>query len=774
MNSEDKSSSNQKSIKLEKFLNFIRGNQYLYSLTFLVIIFSLFMSHLRLNPIQLYPAGTILQKDIKSPIDFQVIDEKATEMKKLEAKEKVLKVYDYDSEIPLKIEENIRQIFLKGRNILVQLKEIKEQNLNKEDKQKIEKELLNELKNLLDPQITRFSATQIEKDGFSPALEEKLRNLIKKLYQKKIVSDEEDFKNLKAIKIREIRVEGNEWEVKSPSFPNILTLSQAKRYIRDLLDEVPDLSPSLKAASEEFLRTLIKPNLTFNNKETLERINKAKENVQPLVVFIKKGDTIAKANEIVDEALIHKLNLLNEKLKDKINFKKVISLLTLSLLLLCCAFMYFKTYQKAKKIDIPILNFTLIILTLILITSHLLQKLSFFIGEHYELKDLNINETTIFFTPFFIGSAIICLFIDRHIAIIFSILISLFSGLLYDLNFKVSLYAFLSNIFAIYIIEKLRKKRIPIRASLFVGLMNALILPLIFIGEEFIVSIKNLIWLSTLGFLSAFPFGLMIVTTIIPLFENFYNIVTDIRLYELSNLGHPLLQKLAIEAPGTYHHSLMVSHLAEAAATSINANALFCRVASYYHDIGKMVHPEYFIENRNSKDNPHDKLKPEMSALIIKSHVKEGIKIAKIYKLPDKIISIIPEHHGTRKISFFYDRALTIIDPEKDTINESDFCYQGPTPQSKEAAIIMISDAIEASSRTLKDPSSQRIKSMIEEVVDKIVDEGQLSSCELTLKELSSIKESLFKSLAGYFSKRLSYPNFEYDKEEPNGKRESG
>jgi putative nucleotidyltransferase with HDIG domain len=248
---------------------------------------------------------------------------------------------------------------------------------------------------------------------------------------------------------------------------------------------------------------------------------------------------------------------------------------------------------------------------------------------------------------------------------------------------------------------------------------------------------------------------------LLPLIESTFDITTDFSLLELSNLNHPLLKRLSVQAPGTYHHSIIVGNLAEAAAQAVNANSLLARVGSYYHDVGKMEKAEYFVENQISKENPHRKLVPRMSALILMNHVKRGLEIAEKYKLPSSIKEIIVQHQGTTLMSFFYQKALEKNGSEK--VSEEDYRYPGPKPQAKEAAIVMLADAVEAATRSLKEPTHSRLKGLIEDLVDGRFQEGELDESPLTLKDLGRIKESFLTILAGTFHARVEYP----EKEEP-------
>jgi len=261
---------------------------------------------------------------------------------------------------------------------------------------------------------------------------------------------------------------------------------------------------------------------------------------------------------------------------------------------------------------------------------------------------------------------------------------------------------------------------------------------------------------AVLGVANAVVSGIMAMG-LLPLFEAFTRITTDMTLLELTDLNRPLLRRLALEAPGTYAHSINVANLAEAAARAIGANALLVRVGVYYHDVGKLIKPQYFIENQPSGRNPHDKLKPAMSAAIVRNHVVEGLKLAAEAKLPECVRRFIAEHHGTQPISFFYDRARE-LDPEAE-LDPAAFSYPGPKPQSKETAIAMLADSVESAARVLQDPTPERIEALVERIVSSKVAQGQLDEAPLTLNELKRIKQQLASVLAGMYHQRIDYPS---------------
>jgi len=237
---------------------------------------------------------------------------------------------------------------------------------------------------------------------------------------------------------------------------------------------------------------------------------------------------------------------------------------------------------------------------------------------------------------------------------------------------------------------------------------------------------------------------------------------SDIRLLELSNLNNPLLRKLAVQAPGTYNHSVIVGTLAEAAAQAVGGNSLLCRVAAYYHDIGKMSKPEYFIENQMNATGLHDKLSPTMSSLVIASHVKDGVRMARDFNLPQPIIDLIPQHHGTRLITYFFNKAKTLANPEIQEVSESNFRYPGPKPQSKEGAIFMMADSVEAAARTIDEPTPAKFQDMIRKILNAVILDDQLTETDLTFSDLDRIQDAFERTLTSLYHHRIDYPGFEF------------
>jgi hypothetical protein len=267
------------------------------------------------------------------------------------------------------------------------------------------------------------------------------------------------------------------------------------------------------------------------------------------------------------------------------------------------------------------------------------------------------------------------------------------------------------------------------------------------------------------------PLAVVVASSLLPVFEWLFGVTTDMRLLELSNQNLSLLKQLSLEAPGTYQHSLAVGNLAEAGADAVGANALLLRVCAYYHDVGKVQKPEYFVENQRGA-NPHDTLSPSMSSLVIQSHVKEGLEIAVREKLPLPIRQAIATHHGTKLIRYFYSKAQDQSDPDLGEVRETDYRYPGPKPHTKELGILLLADAVEAAARTLEVPSPGKIQSMIDKIFTDALEDGQLDDCALTFSELDKIASAFLWVLTNMYHHRIDYPGFEFDRRQR--KRDTG
>ncbi len=379
-----------------------------------------------------------------------------------------------------------------------------------------------------------------------------------------------------------------------------------------------------------------------------------------------------------------------------------------------------------------------------------------------------------FIIPIFASGMLIALVLNFEVAFFYAIILSIILGLaseystiLSERGIYYSFYCFCGSLIGIKGTYKSDQRISIFKAGIILGLFNTVIVIILTFLESklFLIStLSDYLYPMAMAFSSG-VLSSIIVLGITPVVELF-GYTTDIKLLELANTDHPLLSKLAIEAPGTYHHSFVVSRLAESAAEAIGVNSLLVKVACLYHDIGKVLKPSYFIENQEGRENKHDKLSPHMSSMIIQSHVKEGIELAKKAKLPKVIIDLIPQHHGTSLISYFYNKARKMENKEVEAVDAQDYRYTGPRPQSKEGAIIMLADSIEATARSLEEPTPGKLKEVVDTTITKRFKDGQLDECNLTFNDLNIIAENFTNTLIkSIYHPRISYILEEKQKE---------
>ena len=366
-----------------------------------------------------------------------------------------------------------------------------------------------------------------------------------------------------------------------------------------------------------------------------------------------------------------------------------------------------------------------------------------------------------------IGMLTVLLFNNLHLAFMMSLLSGAIVGLMVGSDFNLILTFFIGSLTGVYAIKDARTRGDLIKAGIFISLMQMVCMILLTPDMDFVLSrdfsYRYLRPLFINGLIS-----IIVVMFSSKIFEWLFGVLTNFSLLELADTNHPLLKRMAIEAPGTYHHSLIVSNLSESAADVIGANALLTRVGAYYHDIGKLVKPEYFTENQLTGGNKHDHLEPSMSRLVILNHIKEGIELAKQYKLNPLIIDFIPQHHGTGIIFYFYQKALE--EAQGQDIQEENFRYPGPKPQTKETAVVLLADSVEGATRSLSEPTPTKIDEVVKKVINNKFIDGQLDECNLTLKDLEMISKTFSRILSAMYHGRIKYPEKKNGNEHTNRK----
>jgi len=407
---------------------------------------------------------------------------------------------------------------------------------------------------------------------------------------------------------------------------------------------------------------------------------------------------------------------------------------------------YKPAYQKNHKM--------LFLLGILITTTLLFSRFFAYLNEALQ-RGLNLPDGSsyLFGIPIPLGAMLVTLIFDFHTAIIFSFVVSLIIGIWVNEPLYM-LYGLIGSLTAAFCAINCKKRSSLIKGGFYVSAVNIITVVIIHLIKEDFFSpsaFSAIFFAASSGIIAA-----AIVLIILPLIEYVFGVTTDISLVELLDLEHPLMHNLMINAPGTYHHSVIVANLAGSAAEAVGANPLLARVSAHYHDIGKIKMPEYFVENQAGTISKHEKLTPHMSSMIITSHVKEGIELAKQHKLPSVVIDILRQHHGTTSIAYFYQKAkeqATDLPPMPE-----DYRYHGPKPQTRVAALVMMADAVEAASRSLIDPTPARISALVEKIINNIFLDGQVDECELTLKDLSEIKKRFTHILTIIFHKRIAYP----------------
>jgi putative nucleotidyltransferase with HDIG domain len=530
----------------------------------------------------------------------------------------------------------------------------------------------------------------------------------------------------------------------SVSEDELLDISKAKERLLSLALVKFEHDQLLVKAMYEIANRFLDPNLFFNPQEMAARKQKALDAITPQKGMVLKGEIILAKNQKVDKKDLEKLSSLSQfRLKSGLKSNPwhfVFPLLgrvffSGAIILGLALFLYF------VKPNVFFDNTKLLMIASILILQMILTYLILF---RWELSEYLIPVT--------IASMLLTILLDLEVGLVFTFTLGILLGVVSYFDFKLAFITIVAGSLACFSVKEVAHRYRFYRPMLYVSFAYVVF---VYFSESLKLSPSGAI-LSLCGYGLFNGFISTILTIgLLPIFESVFDVTTDITLLELSDLNHPLLKRLSLGAPGTYHHSIIVGNLAEAGAKAIGANTLLARVGAYYHDIGKVEKPEYFVENQMGAKSKHEKLSPSMSALILESHVKEGVEMAQEANLPQAVVDFIRQHHGTTLMSYFYNKALE-QGAEQDLKDE--YRYPGPKPHSKETAIVMLADAVEAASRVLEDPKPSRIKSLIKKIIDSKLAAGELSDSDLTFKELFAIQQAFMPVLISIFHPRVEYP----------------
>ncbi len=759
--------------KGKKTLSYRSYNFKLYilwiSMSLLLTLFIIPSFSVRVSTIQ---AGDISSKDIKATMDFSLEDHEITIQRQKEAELSVLPVYDYNDRLQLELVRKLSQLFenlrafyqkknppspLKDTNLPVSEISSKEEIVSEVDVKHTEtnKDWAQEWSKFVQDKGLNFDYNQyliFEKHNFAKEIENEMIKIIVETMNKGIIPSYSFTFNEPERGIVK-RTLNTQTEIKIKDLSNILDVNDAQRLVESKVKAAFPEDKGLANILISILKGYITPNLTLNLSETHKRIELARQAVKPAFFQIKKGEMIIREGERAKADQVEKLNALMRLKKEENVFKTILGLCIITGFILMMLFIFLKRFrpkQAAKFKNLVLIAFC------ILITMGIMRIFLFIAHGLPSTIPIIPPQSYYFAFPFAAAALIIAILMETEIAIMVAVVMAMLAGILLNRDLSFFIVAFLGSVSGIYFLSYRKNKTNIVKSGLIVGLINLVVIAsLNFIqGIFFTVSgVFNLIF----GFFGGLTV-IAVVLAFVPFLEPLFHLTTDITLLQLLNLNNPLLRSLAMDAPGTYHHCIVVANLAEAACETINTNSLLARVAAYYHDIGKIKMPRYYIENQMNMRNEHENLSPSMSGLILISHVKDGVEMGKKYKLNQHIIDIIREHHGTSLIKYFYMKAKELQTSEGQEVKEEDYRYPGPKPQTKEAGIVMLADAVEATSRTLTDPRPARIQGMIQNTINNIFKDGQLDECELTLKNLHQIAKSFNRILMGIFHPRIIYP----------------
>jgi hypothetical protein len=690
-------------------------------------------------------AGSIATRDVVAPRDLIVADPAATERRRAEAAAEVLAVYDWDAEAPARLERELRRCFEKTRTAA-----------------RRQKTVTSAVREAFDLPIGDEALSALARLGFSQEIENRLVAAAQELYRGGVVDNRAALMENRAAGIV-LHDPASGREARRKDLSDVREYgAQAKAA---LAEKLADTSLSARERSEvaAFLAATARPNLTANAPMTSERRAEASRSVETVLTRIPRGKVIVrKGDEITSRAALW-IDTARASVTDPSSWVKVAG----TFLLQACAALAFwldaRRQRRRRRERPPDVLYGSVLATGVVFA--LVTRGAFSLAQTLasSFEGASWAAHSYYAIPFAAGSIVASLVAGMGPALLFAVVHAVGGGLLMGQSFAFVLFALLGSLAGIFGLGRVRSRSV-----------------LLAMGG--IVAAANIVAISAISFLNAEPRGwdfaadalggmaggwfvAMLVAVILPIFEHAFHVTTDIRLLELSNQNLPLLRTLALEAPGTYQHCLMLGTLAEAAAEAIGADAMLARVAGYYHDIGKIRMPDYFIENQPKGANRHDRLEPSMSALIIASHVKEGYEMGRKARLPEPILAAIREHHGTKKIHYFYQKALSRSDPAQAPVRDTDYRHSGPRPSTRVNGILMIGDAVEAASRTLIEPTPSKIRTMIQTIVDDCLRDGQFDDCDLTMRDLAIIVDTLERTVSTAYHHRIDYPGFEFNRE---------
>ncbi|MBN95757.1 MAG: hypothetical protein CL928_17085 [Deltaproteobacteria bacterium] len=731
-----------------------------------VLLAALIVDWSPLDGVRGLEVGDILKTTVRARNPLEVVDESLTSERRRLAAERTANVFNYDVLLARNVQRRIDQAFEEMRAFLAAEKSMIQGSDEPGDP-------LPSDPVRLERQVERFATTlavelrdtdvaTLQFAGFSESTQRDVKELVRVAMGSYILLDRDHLPTQGPITV--VRQEGvAREEIRLDQLDSVRDLQQARRLIaRTASDDFRDRPAHVLETITHLAGELCAPNLHFEASETAVRKEQAAAAVPVVTRSYQQGQVIRRSGDEVDSWSLNVIQQMNAEARAYSPTRHLLALTMLFLVFSVLLAGFAERFISKFCSRIRDLIAMAILVVLVAAGAAILQRVG--VGLSGDPGSIPLTAYG-FAVPVAVGGIMLRTLMNSETAIVWSIYAALVCTVIMGGGVWLAVFYMVSCLVASGGVGRSSERGRIVRAGVVASLANVAVV----IATEAVqyTGIAAEPWVSGGGLagtsmhvLFALCGGLasgVLAVGLVPAFEAM-GFVTDSRLLELSNLNHPLLRDMIVKAPGTYHHSIVVGSLAEAAAESIHANSLLVRVGAYFHDIGKMLKPQYYIENQRDDDNPHDRLTPSMSVLIITNHVKDGIELGRRYGLPQSIIDMIPQHHGTSRVEYFYNKAKGQEDPGKGEIGESDFRYPGPKPQTREAAIMMLADGVEAATRSLSNHSPGSIRSQVERIVNQVVRDGQLEECPLTLKDLHSVSETFIQVLLGIHHHRIEYP----------------
>jgi hypothetical protein len=692
------------------------------------------------NSGEIYKEGDVLRESVISPADISQIDIEETEKIRQSATESVRPIFTFEAKRSEQTVENFRSAWeglqRKTANINANIKVNANANVRFESQ-------------WLALNTRKFSPNEIT--AVTNALKESSDGLIYNDSDKDYLQNEVNLID---------RSKPNQQSMATMPESNWTALSSARIKLKERLTAIKSLAPKEVDAFYVALEPIIQPSVIYDSVATSKEKEKITKDIQPIQISLKRGQIVAREGDTITPQMLSQINAIKNYGNSNRQWNRFFGLLFLISSLYWVAWKFIEHRGQLTRLTLsPEKTFSLF--GFVVIVQTLIMALSFRLTDYIAAQNIKapLNDPTLwsFAIPFAFTSLLITLLADRRIALFSGLFTSFLSGLLAPKGLEFTIFAAISSAVAVYGIGQYRSRSSVTTAGALVGVANALLAVALLAYTQQPIILNTFLLVIGCGLLG----GLItaaVTALFLPICESLFGILTDVKLLELSNADLPVLGQLALRAPGTNQHSHAVGQLCEDACRAVGANGLLARIGALYHDIGKTAAPEHFVENQMGK-NPHDKLKPAQSAKIIISHVTYGIKLGKEIGLPQRIIDFIPQHHGTRTLHFFLRKAQLDL-REGEELEENDFRYPGPKPQFKEAAIMMIADSCEAGARALQEPNAENIRFIVTKIIDAILSDDQLDECDLTLRELTLIREAMIRSLTAIYHSRVEYPGY--------------